>query len=453
MSGPWEKYQKKPWEQFAKEEAPADDGEFSVGEMVSNIPGSAAGVAESLVTPILHPVETAKTIGKVAGGAVQKAAKAADIGWLSDLVGEDLTPYADAVVDAVVERYGSLDKAKNTLEKDPVGVAVDLASLISGAGALTRSSTVAKAGAAVNPINATVNAAKVVVGKAVPDSIPANMYEGVAKFSTTIPKDKRAALVDTALNRGLAPTSAGVDKLTGLIDGLNTKIDGLIQTAQASGGTIPKQAIYKHLSELRASKGGVKLGAPKDLATINKVVREFDVYLKQLGKKDLTPEELQTLKVDAYKKINWDAKRGKGSQAKEDTYKAVAKGAKEGLEQLAPDVKATNKELGELLELQPSLQRSANRIENRNLISIDTPLQIGAGAGAGGGVGAAIGVVSSVLGIPKIKAANAIWLRKAANTKVLQAFMDNNSNISNAELIAILAGEATKNNQQPSSQE
>ena len=55
-----------------------------------------------------------------------------------------------------------------------------------------------------------------------------------------------------------------------------------------------------------------------------------------------------------------------------------------------PEVGRLNREFGKLLDLQQPLQRSANRIGNRNLLSL--PQVIGASAGSAGGVpGGSIG--------------------------------------------------------------
>jgi hypothetical protein len=140
----------------------------------------------------------------------------------------------------------------------------------------------------------------------------------------------------------------------------------------------------------------------------------------------LTPQELQSLKLDAYEKINWDAKRMTGSPVREDTYKAIARGAKDSIEDLVPGVGPTNKQLGPLYELQPHLQRSANRIGNRNVVSLNAPLNIGAGSTIGGPLGTAVGAGVSILEIPQVKARLALWLNQAKQQGLLGNLFDNN---------------------------
>lgn len=448
-----------PPEQKQAESEPVDDG-FSAVQMVKNIPSSAANMVTGVAEAVTHPVETAEALGKMFGGVAQKYNRVLEgelpdeLDWLAfsplasilDATETDLVPYADVVIDAVKGRYGSVDAAIQTIEDDPVGVLADVTGALHGAG-------LHRTAAAVNPINAVTNTAKVSAAKLLPKGLPASMYEDVAKFSTTLTEKQRAAMVETAMLNKITPTSKGVKKIQDLVDGFNTKIDDLISAAEESGKTVPKSAIFRHIKALKKERGGVRLGASDDIEAIDKIVDNFDAHLSGLGKDKLTPKELQNIKVNAYKDINWDAKRMTGAPIKEDTFKAVAKGAKESIEELAPNVKETNAKLGELLELQPHLQRAANRIENRNMIPLDAPLQVAAGTGVGGTLGAVLGAVTSFMGLPKVKANTALRLRSLMDSGFAE-FLDNNSALSSAEIMAILASrEPTESDQQPTQEE
>jgi len=453
------------------------DGEdFSTREMISNIPSSAGKAASGLYSTVAHPIKTAKGIGSLAAGVVDKGAEALNKAvpenvaktvaqvnnWLSDQglplaklpvedpqdIRFDDSHIAEKMGEAINKRYGGWDKFKTTLEGDPVGVLVDAAGVISGVGGIAKAApglgkagaAMEKAGAAINPINIAANTAKYGAGKIIPKNLPKTMYEGVVKFGTTVPKDKRAAMVETALKNGLIPTSKGVAKLEKRVGALNNEIDKLISSATQSGQTIPAKAIYKHLKSLRANKGGMSLDATDDMTAINKVVAKFEHHLKKKGKSRLTPQELQELKVNTYKSINWDAKRMTGTPIKEDTYRAIAKGAKEGVEQMAPEVKGVNRDLSNLYELQPHLDRAAARIENKNIMSINDPLLLGAGAATGGAAGTTLASIVALLGKDRIKGVNAVRLQNLINDSNFQQFIKNNPTISNAELAAIIAG-------------
>lgn len=432
---------------------------FSAGNMVGNIPSSAKQFAGDLVQPFIHPIETAKGVANLTSGVVDKLSEklAGNLpegistkinklnNWLVDNgvpltrlpenpddIKFDDTIYADSMGEFIARRYGSMDNLKKTVETDPVGALADLsmvftlggsaAARVPGmagkAGAMTR-----KVGMAIEPLNVAKTTGRAVArtaGKLIPESLPMKMYESSAKFSTTLPKAKRAEMTKTALEYGIMPSAKGVDKLGGLLGDFDTKITGLIDEATASGKTIPRSAIYRNLREVRQKLGGVKIEGAQDLRQVNRVAKMFDQHMKKLGKDTLTPTELQSFKQDAYKRINFDAKNLKSSQATDEARKAMARAAKESIEQVAP-VKALNKEFGRLLEIKDPIERAASRIENRNIVGISAPLNIGAGATAGGQMGAAAGTLLSILEQPKAKARLAIALQnlKAAGLEGL----------------------------------
>lgn len=434
--------------------------EFSWGQTARNIPASGGKLVGDMFQAVTHPVQLAKGMGGLALGAANKIGTAAGdalpesaqnlafspTSAVAQMLTSKFRPYADAAVEGIKGRYGSMDAAKQTLMNDPVGALADTAGLVSGVGAVTRAPSIIKAGAALNPINAALNTVKAGASAAIPKSWPAKIYSSAAKFSTTLPEAKRAGMVETALKNKIPPTAKGVARLEGKISAYNQQIDDLIQTAQQAGKTVPKSAVYRHLKDLRQQKGGVRLDAADDLSAINATVQKFEKHLGKMGKDSLTPTDLQKLKVSSYEAINWDAKRMTGAPIKEDTYKAIARGAKESLEDLSPNIGPTNKQLGSLYELQPHLQRAANRIDNHNIISLDSSVKTAAGAGIGDASGASVGALLSILGNPKAKAQTAIRLQAIKDQGGLLGFLQNNPAISNAELMSILGGRAVGEN-------
>ena len=424
--------------------------EFSAGEMVSNIPSSGKQFATDIVQPFIHPVETARAVGNLAMGGIDKAAHKltdalpADVvasvnrlnNWMADM-GAPLErqpeqrdqmefpreQYADQMGKFIMDRYGSMDNFKQTVMRDPVGVLADASTVLMGTGAALRSGKLSRLGAAVEPVNVATNTAKA-ASKLLPRALPAKLYESAAKFGTTIPKAKRAKMVQTALDKKIPPTGKGVDRLSGMINALDDTIDGMV--AAAGGKLIPKEALFTHLKELRKKMGGAKVEGAKDLRVIDKIAKSIDEHLKASGKSFLTPEELQRFKQDAYKKINFDRKQGKARIAKEETFKATARSAKEAVERAVPGVSPLNRQLGDLLDIRDPIQRSANRIDNLNVTPLTAPLNVGAGTAIAGPVGTAAGGVASILEMPKVKSALAIALN-AAQKQALADILLNNS--------------------------
>ena len=102
-----------------------------LGELVSNIPGSAAQVGKDLWSAVTSPVETGKAIGQAGIGAVQHL-KEATTGMQPSGVFDDYRPQASAVGQHYADRYGGMDEFADTMRTDPVGGALDIGGLLSG---------------------------------------------------------------------------------------------------------------------------------------------------------------------------------------------------------------------------------------------------------------------------------------------------------------------------------
>jgi hypothetical protein len=396
-----------------------DTGEFSVSETIKNIPSSAVQLGKDIIEPILSPVETAKSLQSLGQGLVEKAFVPSNIEGVEFGQTEN-EEVVDAVGDFISERYGSVDAFKSTVQEDPVGVLADVAGLFTGgATLLPKAGKVGKiagaveaVGKAVDPLNISTSAVKTLAksGRVIPQALPEKLLESALKFRPSIKPAQRANMTRTALREGIMPTVSGLQKITDKLNVLDTGLDSIIDSATASGRTIPKKAIFTKLKQLRKDLGGAKIDASADLRVIDKMAREFDQNLKRINKSRLTPRELQTLKTDAYKRINFDVTQGQAGFAKQETRKAIAKGAKESIEAIDPSVRSINREMGDLLELNKELERVVTRLDNRNLISLDTAAKIGAGAATGTPAGTAIGTGSAVLGAPRVKARTALML-------------------------------------------
>lgn len=103
------------------------------GEAAKHFGESALGVGESMIAPIVHPLETVKAVGSMAKGAYSKAKGA---------VGFDQEPKQKAADEAAVnaaidfykQRYGTEEGFKQALATDPAGVMADLSTFVTGGG-------------------------------------------------------------------------------------------------------------------------------------------------------------------------------------------------------------------------------------------------------------------------------------------------------------------------------
>lgn len=116
------------------------------GKAIVNAPHSAYEFGKNLLAPVLHPIDTAKSLASISGGVAEKLAPyapaagpfapaiqgaAAASRWSG---GNEQS--ADALGGFLKDRYGSLDALKHTLAEDPVGAAGDLSTILTGGGSL-----------------------------------------------------------------------------------------------------------------------------------------------------------------------------------------------------------------------------------------------------------------------------------------------------------------------------
>lgn len=418
--------------QRLKQQPQPEPAEFSTKEMVSNIPSSALGVAEAMVQPIIHPIDTAQAVGNLTLGGLSKADKyISDIPFIQNLresmqplmsqlqqQGQaqplsEFEPYADQFNQFISDRYGSVESFKKTVQEDPVGVLADIATVISVGSVApgTAGRVASKTARALDPLNVVKAPVKAAVRKSIPKNLPFNMYDESAKFPTSLPAAKRKAIIDTALEYGITPNRKGLARLGTVAADFGEKIDSLIQAADASGQRIPVRAVFTRLKELRKEMGSAKLEGAADVRKINGVAKRFANDMRRQRKQSFSPSELQKFKEDIYNKINFDAINKRSNLALDNTRKAIAKSAKEAIEKVA-DVRDFNRELGRLLSLKKRLDPAAARIERSDVFGMNTAARITAGSIAGGPAGTAVGVGASVLEAPKIKAAIAVKLAK-----------------------------------------
>src|SRR5689334_23169207 len=119
---------------LAKEVAPAvvKDERGALTRAISNAPESAANFVGGIVDAVRHPVRTASTIADIGTGAVQNALPEAM--QAGSAAGQ--RAMAGAVGGYFKQRYGGLENLKETFATDPVGLAADAATVLSGGGGI-----------------------------------------------------------------------------------------------------------------------------------------------------------------------------------------------------------------------------------------------------------------------------------------------------------------------------
>ena len=157
---------------------------------VTNIPKSAVNMLSGIGSAIMHPIDTAENVGKLVIGEGE-----ALTGKLASAINPSLTSapsdreqLANQVNSFYKERYGSAQGFKDALEKDPVGVAADLSTVLGVSGKAAKLGNLGKTANALstasemtNPVGLAIKAGGAIlpkVGNGVSNVLGSTMFTG-----------------------------------------------------------------------------------------------------------------------------------------------------------------------------------------------------------------------------------------------------------------------------------
>jgi len=123
-------------------EQPVD---YDVTKSIKNLPKSTMEVGGALAHAVMNPIDTAVAVGQLLGSGVTNTAQLG-----VDALGIDYDfPYqekGEQFGGMLADRYGSVDRAQQTLMDDPAGALLDLVSVVApvAGGAKSAATSVAK---------------------------------------------------------------------------------------------------------------------------------------------------------------------------------------------------------------------------------------------------------------------------------------------------------------------
>lgn len=299
---------------------------------LGNLPRSSYELGKNVVSAVANPIDTAKALGGiVAGGAAKvgetlledtdfgqsllQGAKDRGVALETDATTGKLKTKAtpelqqfNSVLKFFGDRYGSLDKFKETAIEDPAGVMADIATVLTGGGAavtklgqvsnISRLATVGnnvqRVGALVDPINAvtgtvkaTVNTGKYIKEGLSPTPTKAKALEEIAVAKTPSEVQSMETALGAIDNTGVKTNSELKTKFTEAKKELSTIVDN-----ELSKDT----NVYK-VEDLLVPK---KTKAGKEIKTdyITRALDGLDDLYTKLGD-DVAKADIQDLKLKA----------------------------------------------------------------------------------------------------------------------------------------------------------
>lgn len=238
------------------------------GQALQNAVPSTLSTVGNMVQPFLHPVQTAENINTLGEGLTGKVLRAVGAPTPTN---PEYAPGAapDQAVNAVgqffANRYGGVDKLKQTLATDPVGVAADLSAVLSGGETL---------GARVPGIVGDVSRAAGTVGRTIDPitnagramTLAARGVGNAASLPLGVITGEGPKVIATAGRAGLQGNQVFRNQLLGTAD-VNQPVD-MAQSAL-------KQIAQDRAAAYKSGMTGVKSDTtPLSFAPINKAVAD-----------------------------------------------------------------------------------------------------------------------------------------------------------------------------------
>ncbi len=216
-------------------ETPVDYGKMPwsdvAGSAVGNLIPSAKKFGEDLVQPILHPIDTAQSLGRVALGAAEKLVPGGE---------HPHEKYANAVGQYLVDRYGSEAGWKKAIAEDPVGVMSDVSMAVTGGGSAAARipGTVGKVGRAVSEVGRAVD----------PLMAPVNAAKGVKGLAANLGTHTGSEVLNQAYQTGVRGGEAGEafrDNMRG-----NVPISDVVDTARSGVANMALERKKQYVSDM-----------------------------------------------------------------------------------------------------------------------------------------------------------------------------------------------------------
>lgn len=401
MAGPWEEYQNVdteedgPWNEYAAAETPAEEkSSFSWGDVgrgakkvlhsaqtfasgfnegVSNIAGLPVDAINAALIPVgLNSEEPV-------GGS----------SWIKNkIMPEKVKPegYVENTLNALGEQTAGVMPGVGMAGKvGPVGVALrDAIKVVLGSGL---ASGAARTVAPDNPwidLGAQVvggltpysgKAVNKIIAKTTDPDLERRILQRVNKFSTTLSDAERSRRLDTQLNNSIVTSKKGLTSNKTEISNINNEIQDKITSMSKEGITLNREKVLDPVKDWAKSELANHPFPEKAAKDINKVVGEFvrnnpeyfSIRRGQTGKQIIN-KELD----DFYRVANASPDKSAVMAQKwvNKSKSKIADGLRKEITKEWPEIAALNKNEAARIQLNKSLERSVNRIGNREVLSL-----------------------------------------------------------------------------------
>lgn len=180
------------------------------------------------------------------------------------------------------------------------------------------------------------------------------------------PGDAQKA-IKTLLEEDVSPNFAGLNKLGGKVDELNSEISSLVHTSPT---TISKQKVMDIANQIRPQLN-LPVNSQEDIKTLNDVINKFASHPLLQSSEEISVPLAQEMKQATYRSLG-DKAYGELGSASRESQKALARGLKEQIAEKVPAVQELNKRESDLLNAMNIIERRALLEGNKNPLGLGT---------------------------------------------------------------------------------
>lgn len=232
--------------------------------------------------------------------------------------------------------------------------------------------------------------------------LPARLYKSALKPTRAMMED-HPGIIDAGLHEHLPVSGESLGKIEAGINDLRQQINQGV--SQHAGATIDATKVVPALDQLRnlyAGSANPNMGG--GVQAIDALKQEF---LAAHGA-PIPLDVAQTMKINTHRLLKNAYGDMKGAEV--EATKGLARGLKEQIETVFPEIAGLNQRQSELMGLDEAMQRAVWKMENRDLFPLSMSGAAAAGHVIAGPEGTALATAGKLLDMPEIKSKIAIAL-------------------------------------------
>lgn len=356
------------------------EGPLAAGaKAIGNLPSSAINFSKGIFDIVTNPIDTAKGLGSVALGGVQKL-----------IPGEQKSEQAfEGAVGYLKDRYGGTEQLQRTATNDPLGIGLDiLTGITGGAGLASKASKIAGASKAANVLDKVSDTKKFVDStriNAVTEGITNWLQKSSMNLSSAQTQKFQSGMKGVSdwltKNKVVGPSAVREKIVSRALD----KMEDTFQSAISKSGVLAnRDEIINSLESLKSTPDFVDdISRFDNVSDIDKAIAVFRAYPDQIPL-----DTVNRIKRSAFKK----AYNKQGQQVLSDVDFAIADKIYDEMAKVADAgglkingklVKDFNADYKNAITARKIMQISA--LKNPTLISRAISILLGYGIGQGWG--------------------------------------------------------------------